>query len=195
MKNKITTLTIAALLSVVTIGCSEKEPEPQSKKYVSTFECKQENVLAPRWTCIPQVEGYYAGVGIANKSAAGTSHMRKIAMMNGRSDLAQQIATEVKDKMQGFTQTTGNGKNETVDAVTKAVTNQASHVNLQNSRAVDMWNAPSGAIYMLVTVPEDVVNNELKSAVKTSFNNDDARWQQFQASQAFHELNKELPSN
>jgi len=195
MKSNITKVAIAALLGVMVIGCSEKEPEPKSKEYVPTFECKQENVLAPRWTCIPEVQGFYAGVGIANKSAAGASHMRKVAMMNGRSDLAQQIATDVKDKMQGFTQTTGNAQNETVDAVTKAVTNQAAHVNLQNSKAVDMWNAPSGAIYMLVTVPEDIVNNELKSAVKTSFNNDDARWQQFQASKAFEELNKELPSN
>jgi len=50
----------------------------------------QENVLAPRWTCIPEVEGFYAGVGVAEKSAAGMAHMRRVALMNGRSDLAQQ---------------------------------------------------------------------------------------------------------
>lgn len=182
-------------LALTFTACSDKEPEPITKPYVATFECKQENVLAPRWTCIPEVDGFYAGVGIANKSAAGMAHMRKVAMMNGRSDLTQQIATQVKDKMQGFTQTTGNGKSETVDAVTKAVTDQAANVKLTNSKAVDMWNAPSGALYVLMTVPESDVNGVIKNAVKSSFNNDNAKWQDFKATQAFDELNKQFPTD
>ncbi|MDQ7043232.1 MAG: LPP20 family lipoprotein [Sulfurimonas sp.] len=188
--SKITLLGLALTFS----ACSDKEPAPENKPYVSTFECKQENVLAPRWTCIPEVDGFYAGVGIANKSAAGMSHMRKVAMMNGRSDLAQQIATQVKDKMQGFTQTTGNGQSETVDAVTKAVTDQVANVKLSNSKAVDMWNAPSGALYVLMTVPETEINSIVKNAVKSSFNNDNARWQDFKASQAFDALNEQFPT-
>jgi hypothetical protein len=103
--------------------------------------------LAPRWTCIPEVEGFYAGVGVAEKSAAGIAHMRRVALMNGRSDLAQQIQTQVKDKIEGFTRATGNGKSETVDKVTTAVTKQVAKVDLKGSKAIDMWNAPSGAIY------------------------------------------------
>jgi len=183
-------------LALTFTACSDKEVKPEEKKpYVASFECKQENVLAPRWTCIPEVDGFYAGVGIANKSAAGMAHMRKVAMMNGRSDLTQQIATQVKDKMQGFTQTTGNGKSETVDAVTKAVTDQAANVKLSNSKAIDMWTAPSGTLYVLMVVPEEEVNGVIKNAVKSSFKNDNARWQEFKASQAFDELNKQFPTN
>jgi hypothetical protein len=187
------------LISVLMTGCFEdKKPEPVSNKYVPSFECKQENVLAPKWTCIPDVTGYYAGVGVAEKSLAGVAHMRKVALMNGRSDLAQQIKSQVKDKMEGFTKATGNGSAETVDSVTTSVTKQLAKVDLKGSKAVDMWNAPSGAIYMLVTVPEATVNQVVKKAVKeasSSFKNDDARWQQFQSEQALESLDKEFPTD
>ena len=114
--------------------------------------------------------------------------------MNGRSDLAQQIQTQVKDKVEGFTRATGNGSAETVDKVTTAVTKQVAKVDLKSSKMVNMWQAPSGAIYMLVTVPQSEVNKEVKDAVKTSFKNDEALWQQFQAKQALEQLDKEFPT-
>ena len=190
-----------ALIAVVALtfsACSDKEPEPKKEAYNPTFQCKQEGVLAPRWTCIPEVEGFYAGVGVAEKSAAGIAHMRRVALMNGRSDLAQQIQTQVKDKIEGFTRATGNGSAETVDKVTTAVTKQVAKVDLQGSKAIDMWEAPSGALYMLVTVPKENVNKEVqkayKKAVDSSFKNDDALWQQFQSKQALESLEKEFPT-
>ena len=191
---KIVTKMTVLSLAIAFSACSDKAPVPAEQPATTNFACKQENVLAPKWTCIPNVEGFYTGVGIANKSAAGIAHMRKVAMMNGRSDLTQQIRTQVKDKIQGFTQTTGNGKSETVDSVTKAMTDQAANVKLSNSKAVDMWNAPSGALYVLMTVPESEVNGEIKKAVKSSFNNDNAKWQDFKASQAFDSLNEQFPT-
>ena len=196
MIKTISSIALAGLIAVAITGCSDKDPEPNKVKD-SDFRCKQENTLAPKWTCIPAVEGFYAGVGVAEKSAAGTAHMRKVALMNGRSDLAQQIQTQVKDKMEGFTRATGNGSAETVDMVTTAVTKQVAKVDLKGSKAVDMWNAPSGAIYMLVTVSEESVNNEVKKVVgaPSSFKNDDALWQQFQSKQALESLENEFPTN
>lgn len=124
--------------------------------------------------------------------------MRRVALMNGRSDLAQQIESKIKDKMEGFTRATGNGSAETVDKVTTAVTKQVAKVDLKGSKAIDMWTAPSGAIYMLVTVPESSVNQEVKKAYKktvaSSFQNDNALWQQFQSKQALENLDKEFPT-
>ena len=187
-------IALLGLIAAAITGCSDKAPEPDTG-YKATFECKQENVLAPRWTCIPQVEGFYAGVGIAEKSSAGMAHMKRVALMNGRSDLTQQIQTQVKDKMEGFTKATGIGSGESVDMVTTAVTKQVAQVDLKGSKAVDMWNAPSGALFMLVTVPEENVNGTVKEAVKSSFNSDDARWQQFQSEQALKNLDAEFPTN
>ncbi len=195
LKNTVLLMMAAAAIT----GCSSKKAQPKKQEiYTPTFTCKQEGVAAPRWTCIPEVSGYYAGVGVAEKSAAGIAHMRRVALMNGRSDLAQQIESKIKDKMEGFTRATGNGSAETVDKVTTAVTKQVAKVDLKDSKAVDMWNAPSGAIYMLVTVPEANVNKEVKKVYKktvdSSFKNDDALWQQFQSKQALENLDKEFPT-
>lgn len=198
MIKTVTKIALLGLIAAAITGCSDKEPEPNNGQYTSTFECKQENVLAPKWTCIPNVQGYYAGVGIAQKSAAGMAHMKKVAVMNGRSDLAQQIQTQVKDKMEGFTKATGVGAGESVDTVTTAVTKQVAKVDLKGSKAVDMWTAPSGNLFMLVTVPEASVNGTVKETVKetvnSSFNKDDARWQQFQSEQALKSLDAEFPT-
>ncbi len=188
----ISSIALAGLIAATMTGCGAETPKPKED---ADFRCKQENVLAPKWTCVPFVEGAYAGVGIAEKSAAGMGHMRRVAMANGRSDLAQQIQTQVKDKIELFTRTTGVADTETVDKVTTAVTKQVAKVDLQGSKAVDSWTAPSGNLYLLVTVPESTVNKEVKKAVSSSFKNDNALWQQFQSKQALESLEKEFPTN
>ncbi len=192
MIKTISSLSLLTLIVFTLTGCSDKDPEVEEKV---SFECKQENVLAPKWTCIPYAKGFYAGLGISEFSKAGVSHMRKVALANGRSDLAQQIQTEVKDRVQVFTRATGNGDSEVVDKVSTAVTDQLAKVNLQRSNAVDMWNAPSGAMYLLVTVPQADVNMEVQEGIKSSFKNDNALWQQFQAKQAQEALEEAFPTN
>ena len=190
MIKTISSIALAGLIAASISGCGGAAPEPEAD-----FRCKQENTLAPQWTCVPMAEGAYAGVGIAKKSAAGMGHMRRIATANGRSDLAQQIKSQVKDKVETFTRTTGNGEQETVDSVSTAVSKQVAKIDLQGSKAVQSWQAPSGALYLLVTVPEATVNQEVKAAVTTSFKNDQALWQQFQSKNALEGLDKEFPTD
>ena len=191
MIKMISSIAFASLVAITISGCTSSKPTSQE----TDFRCRQEGVLAPKWTCVPMVEGAYAGVGIAQKSAAGMGHMRRVALANGRSDLAQQIKSQVKDKVETFTRTTGVGDKETVDQVNTSVSKQIAQVNLQGSKGIDTWNAPSGTLYMLVTIPAADVNSEVKKAVKTSYKNDEALWQQFQAKQALESLDKEFPTN
>lgn len=193
MIKTLSSIALAGLVAATITGCGGAAPQP--KEEVFDNRCKVENVLAPQWACVPIVEGAYAGVGIAPKSAAGMGHMRRVALANGRSDLAQQIKAQVKDKIETFTRTTGVGDSEVVDQVNTAVSKQVAKVDLAGSKGVDMWTAPSGTIYMLVTVPEATVNGEVKQAVKTSFKNDEALWQQFQAKNALESLDKEFPTD
>lgn len=179
-------------LAVMLFGGCSKEAKVEERSV--DFGCKQENVEAPKWTCIPEVEDAYAGVGIAEKSAAGMDYMRRVALANGRSDLAQQIQSQVKDKITMYTGTTGAGTNETVDKAVETVTKQVAKVDLVGSKAVDMWTAPSGAIYMLVTVSHDSANEQIQNNLKTSFKNDSALWQQFKAKNALEGLEKEFAS-
>lgn len=200
MKKKLLTLVVATTVTAIISGCNEtpKPAEPiQPGTVVSNFACKQENVLAPKWTCVPIVDGYYAGVGVAKKSAAGMGMMRRVALANGRSELVQQIQTQIKDKLETFTRTTGNGTSETVDQVNTAVSKQIAKVDLKGSKGIDIWNAPSGDLYMLVTVPEQTVNKKVKETIKntSSMKNDNALWQQFQSQQALESLDKEFPTD
>jgi len=192
MLKTIVSLAAVGLVASVITGCGAA-PEP--KKEEPDFRCKQEGALAPKWTCVPMVEGAYAGVGIAQKSSAGMGFMRRVALANGRSDLAQQIESQVKDKMETFTRSTGIGAGESVDKVATSVSKQVAKVNLKGSKAVDSWQAPSGALYLLVTVPEKAVNETAKELVKTSFKNDQALWQQFQSKNALESLDKEFPTD
>lgn len=188
MIKTIPSVALAILLAVSITGCG-KNVEP---KKIADFDCKQENVPAPQWTCIPDVPGFYAGVGIAQKSAAGMSHMRRVATANGRSDLAQQLEAEIKDKITIYSGTTGVGAGETVDQTTEAVTKQLAKVNLVDSKAVNSWTSPSGALYMLVTVPKNATNKQIQENIKTSYNNERALWQQFKAKNALEELKKDF---
>ena len=189
-------LSILLLATLSFSGCSDKKPSPEEVQQEINddegFACMQENVLAPKWTCIPMVEDAYAGVGIVQKSAAGMGHMRRVALANGRSDLAQQIATEVKDKVETFTRTTGVSSSESVDNVATAVSKQIANVSLEGSKGINMWTAPSGALYMLVTVPKSSTNNQIRNNIKSSFKNDNALWQQYQAENAFEMLENEF---
>ncbi len=189
MIKTISSIALAGLVAATITGCGGA-PAPEEPD----FACRQEGQLAPKWTCVPMVEGAYAGVGIAKKSAAGMGHMRRVALANGRSDLAQQIKSQVKDKVETFTRTTGNGDAETVDQVSTSVSKQVAKIDLQGSKGVDAWTTKNGTLYLLVTVPEAVVNGEVKNAVKTSFKNDQALWQQFQSKNALESLDKEFPT-
>ena len=193
MIKTISSIVLAGVLSTLITGCSKDAAEPKYERD-SSFTCKQENVNAPKWTCIPEVDGFYAGVGIGEKSAAGMDHMRRVALANGRSDLAQQIQSQIKDKITIYTGTTGVGPNETVDKSIETVTKQIAKVDLVGSKAVDMWSAPSGAIYMLVTVSQKSTNEQIKNNIRTSFNNDQALWQQFKAKNALDALDKDFPT-
>ncbi len=188
----LTSVAVAAVVVTVISGCGGEAPKPTQQE--PDFRCKQENVLAPKWTCTPFVDGAIAEVGVAPKTAAGIGMQRRVALANARSNLAQQIETLVKDKVETFTRTTGIGEGETVDSVATAVSKQVAKVTLQGSKQVDAWTAPSGTLYVLVAVPEKVVNAAAKKAVKTSFKNDEALWQQFQSKQALESLEKEFPT-
>jgi hypothetical protein len=191
MTKSISTALFATLLALSISGCNNKEPKP-AEPAQAQFGCKQENVPAPKWTCIPLSQTSYLGVGIATKSAAGMGFMRKVALANGRSDLAQQIKTQVKDKITNYTNTTGVGESETVDAVNTSISKQVSNVSLEGSSAIDAWTAPSGALYMLVSVDKKGVNKQIVDNIKSSFNNDKALYQEFKSKNALEELSKEF---
>lgn len=183
---------MAAAALMLGAGCSSKE-----KTLVTpNAECMIEGEEAPAWVCGGNtMEGYYVAVGSAPLSNLGQSFSRREAMANARSNLAQQIQTEVKDKVETFARSTGVGDSETADKVSTQVSKQVAHVTLGGSKQLKYWQAPSKEIYLLVGVPVDQVNREAQKQVRSSYRSDDALWQQFQAKNALEGLEKEFPTH
>ena len=50
-------------------------------------------------------------------------------------------------------------------------------------------------MYVLVGIGENSMNKEVQNNVRSSYKNDDALWQQFQAKNALESLEKEFPTD
>lgn len=187
MKNIIGSAVLAFALASSFTGCADKEPQP--------FVCQQEGVDAPDWTCNPYAEGSITEVGSAPYSKLGQGFTRREALANARSNLAQQIETLVKDKVETFARSTGVGGAEVADKVSTQVSKQAAKVSLKGSRQINSWQHPtSKTLYILVGMDENAMNEEIKNNVKSSYKNENALWQQFQAKQSLESLDKEFPT-
>ncbi len=171
-------------------GCSNKDPEVAEE----SFECRIAGALAPTWACgNSELEGYYSAVGSAPLSKIGHGFSRREALANGRSNLAQQIETLVKDKVETFVRSTGIGADEVADKVSTQISKQVAKVTLQGSKQVKYWENPnSGDIYLLVSIAHDAVNSAAKDRVLSSYKNNNALWQQFQAKNALEALEQEF---
>ncbi len=190
-KGMLLSLSTMAVLGLTGCGGADAEPKP-----VEQAACTVEGAEAPVWVCMPDVEGSYSDVGSAALSAGGMSFSRRNALASARSSLAQQIETEVKDKVEDFTRGTGIGTDETVDKVSTQVTKQVAKVTLSGSKQMNFWQNPkTNTLYVLVAVPKSTVNESAKEAVKTSYKNDNALWQQFQSKNALEALEKEFPTD
>ena len=185
--------TLAALLALTFTGCGGEEPKP-AEKPIAISECTIDKADAPKWAC-GIVNGYdemFTATGTAPMSKAGAGFSRKSAMADGRSNLSQQIETEVKSKITQYAGTTGIGASETVDTATTQVSKQVAHVTLTGSKQLAYWQHPeTNDIYVLMGVTKDSVNNATDEAVHSSLGNQNALWQQFQAENALKGLEED----
>ena len=200
MKKNLGTIIIATALMASLTGCGDKSPNLAQEE--ADFRCRIDGQLAPEWTCgnsdpsDSAQAGKITAVGSAPFSKLGQGFSRREALANGRSNLAQQIQTTVKDKVELFTRATGVGGAEVADKVSTQVSKQVAKVTLNGSKQINFWqNATNNSIYVLVGVSEDTLNQEVKNQVKSSYKNDNALWQQFQSKNALEALEKEFPTN
>ena len=194
MKKFVGSLVLAATVAVTFIGCGGKEAEPEEV----TFHCEQEGVRAPKWTCNPGagLEGAITELGSAPYSKLGSGFTRREALANARSNLAQQIESLVKDKVETFSRSTGVGASEVADKVSTQVSKQVAKVSLKGSKQLEFWQHPkTKTMFILVGMNENAMNEEIKNSVKSSYKNDNALWQQFQSKNALESLEKEFPTD
>ncbi len=123
--------------------------------------------------------------------------MAKIeATANARYEIARTINVKVKNMIKNFTETTGVGDDQTVDKVFTNVSKQVAKVDLSGSVVKKtFYDREGNELYVLVALNPEVVANvaeTMKKAAMTSFKNDRALWQKFQAKKAHEELENEI---
>lgn len=155
--------------------------------------CQEENVSAPDWICTPKVEGFYFALGIVEESSSGMEQTRKVALTDGRYNLAQQIKLQVKSKVENFFLETELGEAETASSINMQVSREIANVDLSTSTGIKTWSSPSKNLYMLVTLSQNEVNAIAIEAVINSLKNDAALWEQFQSEGYLEDLEEEFP--
>jgi ribosomal protein S20 len=167
-------------------GCNQNQPAPQIQ------QCTIEGATAPSWVCDggATMEGGLFGVGSAEKNPMGISFQRIEAAAAARDALARQLKVKVKNMFKQFQATTGIGDAQTADKATQNVSKQVAQATLSGSKIMKTWVSPkTKTLFVLVGMPDPkAVAQQVKKAVKTTFHNDQALWQEFKAKKADQEL-------
>ena len=165
--------------AIIMAGCA-KQPETR-------------NVLndLPQWYQEPTVLGdKYAASGSAKANKAGDIELQRIeAAAVARAELARQMELRVKDMYKRSTQELGIGEEQKIDHAVQYATKQIADVTLKNSQQKKLFvDGDTGILYTLVVLDPSIVDAQLKAAIQSSFNDQEALWQKFQATQMWKEL-------
>jgi hypothetical protein len=181
-------LTNLLLCSVVTFGLAACGSTPAKPKVADcTYFGTQDP--APLWICGAPVDGVeVSAVGSAEQSGAGEAFMKQMAATDARVQLAQSMKVQVQNMIKQYAETTGAGKDETVDKVNTSVSKQITDQTLIGTRIYRTQSGTNGRYYVLVGLDVAGVQKITEAAVKTSMNNDKALWQKFQAGKAQDEM-------
>lgn len=181
MKKVMVILAAMAMVCVVAAGCKTGDEKPSSN--------------LPAWVLVPP-EGGISGVGSAKVGPAGMQTARIEATANARDEMARIMNVRVKNMIKNFTETTGVGDAQTVDKVFTNVSKQVAKVDLTGSQIKKVFlDEKNNELYVLVGLNPEAVSqasDAMKQAAITSFKNDQALWQKFQAKKGHEELEKEI---
>jgi len=178
--SKVASLLLGSMVMVGLGGCA-------SNAEICKFPGTPED--APLWVCDAPVEGMSVGaVGSAEKSGAGLEFTKQMAMTAARVRLAQNMKVQVQNMVKQYAETTGAGSKETVDKVNTSVTKQITNETLVGTKIFRSALAPDGTMYVLVGLDAATAQLLTETAIKSSMNNDQAAWQQFNAKKGQDEL-------
>lgn len=125
-------------------------------------QAKQEGY--PEWVYMGRTDdtGIYA-VGAGKLANLVNSH--KMAVSEGRTELARTLRVQVQDVLQTYTSDLGSEQNR--DALTGLIDNtlQKTDAVLQGSQQIDRFNASDGTVYVLMYLPYESTVSSLNSAV------------------------------
>jgi hypothetical protein len=174
------------LLVTFASGCSS--PQPKVAKGFTNASLDG----APGWVLDPTSAKGVAAVGSAQRSPGGIQFQRNEAMASGRDELSRMLGLRVKNMLSNFSRQTGVGEGQSFDKVTEDVSRQMSKETLNGSKQKDLWIAPDGTLFILVSLDPKSVADIAKQSVLTSMRNDKALYQQAEAKKALDSLDSAI---
>lgn len=186
MKKSITCFILLIACAFLLYACGTSAVRVDNEDLAEEFE------NAPEWVLSGPAEGEVSAVGSATIGKAGDQFARNEALAQARSELAKQISLKVKDLFNNFTQQTGIGSEQTSDKMVKQITKQVTNETLSGSKLKEIWISPSKKMYVLVAIDSALVKQSVREGLRTSYQNDEARWQEFQAKNGNAELDREI---
>ena len=133
-----------------------------------------------------------SAVRSAHIGKGGIQFARTEALSNARSELARQVSVKVRGLVNTFTQQTGIGDDQTMDAFSKQVSKLVTDETLSGSREKDTWISPSEDIYVLAVLETVEVKESVRRQVISGYQQDSAKWQEFKAKNGNEELDAEI---
>jgi hypothetical protein len=181
MKKLLLVATVLILSSFLLVGCGGGD-KPESN--------------LPDWIDNPSLEGGISASGSAKVGPAGRNFAKTEASAQARDEIARQLGVKVKNMVKSFVQVSGVGDDQAVDKASSQVSKQVSSQLLNGSKVTKVfYDRASKELFVLVVLdPAALANAQtaMKKAVKGSFKNNRALWQQFQAKRADKDLDKEI---
>lgn len=190
MKKKILLIAVTLILG----ACTSSQPSvQQSINNNGVYVAQPQNMLGnlPTWVLSPYVEGAQSAVGMVVVGRSGTANARNKAIAKARVELANQMEIKVQAMTKDYLNVVGEGDNEIVESVFSQVSKQVSQQTLSGSRQIDMFMTSDKELYVLMAVPNKVVETAVKETMANSINelkSDEKLYQEFKSAQAQNEL-------
>ena len=186
LKRLLILLMVLSVSCLLVTGCSKKVKQVDHEALEEEFE------HAPAWVLDGHIEGSISAVGSAVIGKSGMQFAKTEALALGRNELARQTSIKVKAMVNNFVEQTGLGDEQLVDRFSKQMTKQITNVTLSGSRQKDTWISPSKELYVLVVMDPAAVKESVKKELTSTYQSDQARWQEFKAKNGEAELDREI---
>jgi len=156
-------------------------------------------VPAPEWVCKPSSVTGADFTAVGSGKSQSMFLQKQQCLASARMEMAQMLKTSVYSMFQQYAKITGSGDQETIDQMSKVVTEQLTRATLVGTSLKRVATSPNGTMYCLVameiskgTAISDAAKKAANAATKTSQGNQQALWQKFQAQMSLDEMARKI---
>lgn len=176
------TLFLAATLVIT--GCTSTESvvnNQQDRVELTELPCTfpdAADVKAPTWVCEGKIKGLEVqAMGMSDNSAAGISHQRHLALLDGQTVLATQLNSEVKAAIKKFTATKGSNKSMMKTSATEEDLTSNLDKEIRSMTIYQSVRSPKGTYFVLVGLDKKAYELNIEDKIRTEINQNGQLWQ------------------